>query len=268
MHRKILGLCAALAAFGAFAVMPAIGSAATLTDTVGGVTTKVPVGAKIIAEGTGTTLLESSVEALNIECNENVLTGEVHRNSNGIIEGTITDAWFQGNYFAGDADTSCKNKLGSKVFIRTNLTTAPLTGETARTVSDKEGTDLRQHWCIEGNAENDNFNASPRNCTGANTAFRFSTHIAGLICGFKRTTAIPGTFNTSNTHTNVAELTANANQVFETDNTITSHSGFCPAKGTLNNFVFAMYTDKNTTPTTGIHPVPITKTDPLYISSP
>ena len=271
MHRKILGLLTALVALGAFAAMPAIGSAATLTETTaGGVVHKVPAGAGIIGEGTGATKLTSpGFEALNIECNENVITGSVHRNSNSIIEGTITDAWFQGNYFAGDTHTPCRNNLGSKVFIRTNLTNDGTTVE--RQVTHKEGNppiDLRTHWCVEGNAVNDNFNVNPRNCTGVNTAFRFSVHLPGLVCGFKRTTAIPGTFNTSNTHTNVAELTTAEEIEFVTDSTIKEHSGFCPAVGKLDNFSFPLYTDTNTTPTTGIHAVPIIKTDPLYISSP
>jgi hypothetical protein len=53
MQGKILGICATLVAFGAFAVLPAVGSAATLTDTVGGVTQKPAPGAKIIAQSTG-----------------------------------------------------------------------------------------------------------------------------------------------------------------------------------------------------------------------
>jgi hypothetical protein len=257
MHRKLLAICAPLLALGALAILPAVGSAATLTDTVGGVTQKLAVGAKFVGEGTGTTTFSGGLE---LQCNENVLTGTVHRNSGGIVEMTLEDAWFQGNYFA-DPHTPCESG-GARMVFKTNLTNE------GTTVNQHVGS--KTHWCIVTEESLDKFELLGRNCTGVGPGeftIQFEIPSLGYKCGLRRTTPITGSFNTSNTHSEVAELTMNPNLSFVTD-AVAGHSVFCPGSTALTNLVFALYTDNNTTPTTGVHPVPINKTAPLYISSP
>jgi hypothetical protein len=252
MQRKILGICAALVAFGAFAVLPAIGSAATLTETTaGGAVDTVAAGKTIIGSSTGTSLLKGGLQA---ECNENILTGTIHRNANGIVEATIEDGWFQSNFIAGDASTPCRS-AGQKAVVKTNLTSNPVTA----------GTGI--HYCVKTIATTSTWEIVPRSCTvSTGGEFTFSITVGALTCGFTRTAAITGSFSTSSAHTAVAELKMVGEPLFSTDK-VPNHSGLCPATGSLANFNFDLYTDTDTTPASGPNSWPGSITDPLYLST-
>jgi hypothetical protein len=250
MQGKILGICAALVAFGAFAVLPAIGSAATLTDTVGGVTQKPAAGAKIIASSTGTVLWKGG---LTTECNENLFTGTVHRNASGVVELTIEDTWIQSNFVAGDASTPCRS-AGSKAVVKTNLT------------SNAVG--VKTHWCLKTIAATDSWELQPRNCTESTGGeFTYSVTIGALTCGLKRSGNLTGTFSTSPSHAAVAELKLSGEPAFVTD-AVAGHSGLCPASASWANWNFDLYTDTDETPLSGPHKYPPSTTGPLYFSTP
>jgi hypothetical protein len=223
----------------------------TLTDTVGGVTQKPAAGAKIIASSTGVALLKGGLSA---SCNENILTGTVHRNAYGIVEFTIEDGWFQSNLVAGDASTPCITGSVNAI-IKTNLTSP----------SNHVGT--ATHWCVKTLAGTDSFEFELRNCTAVSGGeFTYSIAVGALTCGFKRSANVPGTFSTSPSHASVAELIVTGEPTFITD-AVTGHSGLCPASVTLANFRFNLYTDTDVTPN-GPHPWPGSITDPLYFSLP
>jgi hypothetical protein len=253
MERKILGICTALVVFGAFVALPAIGSAATLTDTVGGVTQKPAAGAKVIASSTGTSLWKGG---LMLECNENVFIGTVHRNANGIVELTVEDTWTQSNLIAGDASTPCRS-AGQKAAFKGNLTSNPVTPGT--------GT----HYCLMTVEGTDSWEMVPRSCTvSTGGEFTYSFTIGGsLTCGFTRTGAITGTFSTSSGHTAVAELKMVSEPLFSTDK-VPNHSGLCPASASWANWNYDLYTDTGETPLSGPHKYPPSTTDPLYFSTP
>jgi hypothetical protein len=250
MSRKILATCTALVAFAVFAILPAVGSAATLTDTNSeGKVVKVAVGAKIIGQGIGSTFLTG---ALAVECNENVFTGTVHRNDSGIVEGTIEDAWFQSNY---REDTECKDSFGATATVRTNLTNSPNVG-------------TPRHWCLKTVAGTDKWELLGNNCTGASPDLTFTIKTPTLDCGYSTANAITGTFTTvsGTTHT-ATRLTMTGEPVFKTD-AVVGHSGFCPSEGKLKNFVFDLYTDTDATPSTGKHVFPPNTSDPIFVSTP
>src|SRR4051794_2322286 len=76
MHKKILGICAALVALAAFAIAPAM-AAASPHLTEGG--TPVAVGSKITATGLNSS--EFSSGFINVSCNDYWMTAEVKKNN-------------------------------------------------------------------------------------------------------------------------------------------------------------------------------------------
>ena len=255
MHRRIISTCVALLALGVLTVAPAVSSAHTATDAAG----KVAVGSKIVGYNVNGTAPEL-VAAFNIQCSETVLTGSVHANpaADGSVQGTIEDAWFQGNTVdtaANNTPTQCLNtSTGGVATIKTNLTGGPHVGTS-------------NHWCIRTIPGTDEFETTPRNCTSAEGgAFTFSVATSGLTCGFTRAAAIKGTFTTTAAGVpGVLKMTNN--QVFTTD-AVAGHSVFCPANGELRNFEFNLYTDTTSTPAAGAEHVwrdAASVADPIWI---
>jgi hypothetical protein len=239
MQRKILATCAALAALGALMIVPTLASAAHLTDTSGVNTVKAE--GKIVAYNDVNTIPTLNASGLKVECKESVLTGTVFANPGGaagVVQGTLEDAWFQGETNDSGTPTQCFAPLvGSPATVKTNLTAGPTVG-------------TKTHWCIETIKEKDEFQVVPRNCGGSGGEFTFSVTVGALTCGFKRTAAILGTFVTVNAEHKAVTLKMNNGQEFTTD-AVTGHSGLCPATGKLENFEFEMFTDKATTPAAG-----------------
>jgi hypothetical protein len=233
MYRKTLAICAALVAFGALAIAPAMSSAAALRETVGGVNTLIEPGKKIVAyneEGTAPTLKSPVFE---VKCSESIITGSVHANPGGgkekVVLGTIEDAWFQGPEGAA-GETKCFSTIGNATV------TVQLTNQLEKNT----------HWCIETIKNSDEFQAVPHSCTGEGGKFTFIIHAGGMTCGFQRTEAIKGTYTTGDTANAPVTLTMNNGQKFTTESVI-NHSILCPASGELFEFKFQMYTDLNGT---------------------
>jgi hypothetical protein len=243
MQRKMMGLFAALVAFGAFALVPAISSAHGLLDTSGGATTTVEVGKRIVGYNeTGTSTIFTG-PGLTIECSETTLTGIVTANPHtlgGAVQGTIEHAYFRGS----EAETKCKSSLGAATITVPALTQA---GGTS-------------HWCIKTTPETDKFVVEPHNCGGAGGEFTFLIHAGGITCGFTRAANLTGTFTTPGEH-KAATWTLDENQE------LTKHVGgfLCPASGKLSEFKFEMYTD-TTVATPGIWDDPINTADPIWIT--
>lgn len=257
MHRKLIGTCAALVALAALSVMPAISSAQTLVDTVGGVETTVPVGTKIVGYSEGTSILTGAGGALKVECNENILTGAITQNAAGKnIIGTIEDAWFQGP----EAGTKCKSNLGAAT-VTLNTTNGTLNPKT--------------HWCIQTNQGTDTFKVEPRNCGGEGGSFTFVIHAGGLSCGFTRTANITGTFKTgSDVGGVVTPATFTAGVAGEPEISFSTfkhpeiaHSIFCPASGALDNLTFNLYTDASNV-TSNVYSQAADTAAPTYITAP
>lgn len=250
MQRKILAICAALVAVGALAIAPAMASAAaTLQDTSGGVRTKLPVGAKITGYSTGISKLTGS--GLTVECNENILTGTVHKNDGEEAQVTIEDAWFQSSLTT--EGTHCKSNLGNATITIPALTNFGGKG----------------HWCIRNIPGKDEWELWGNNCTtGTNTgSLTFVVHIGSLSCYYRRapeTAPVKGTLTTDNGEHKAAVLTM-SNDAGDTGITFTKEepSGFlCPHTGLLSNLVFDLFTDPETS---GKYVSPTVAPNPVFI---
>lgn len=249
MHRKTIAICAALVAFGALAIAPAMSSAARLTDTnAAKETTNVANNSLIVGynETNEATILNAS--GLKVECQEVTITGKVHTNgvspADGVIRGTIEHAYFRGS----ESETRCSSTLGPATITIPGLTNA---GGTT-------------HWCIETLKE-DKFQVMPNGCTlsHAGHVFTFIVQAGGITCGFSRSETIKGDFKTAKEH-EAATLTLTEKPKFTTDK-VTSHSIFCPASGELERFNFELFTDTDpSTPGTYHHAGSIA--DPVFIT--
>jgi len=227
MQRKIMGLFAALVAFGVFALVPAISSAHGLTDTSGGVTTKLAVGSKIVAYNEAGTETEFTGSGLTAKCSEVTMTGSVHANPHtvaGAVLGNITSVKFRGttkDETPVEPNTQCTSNLGV-----TTVTIPALEGGGGS-------------WCVKSTPETDNFAVEPHACTGVGGEFTFILHTVGLECKYKRTANITGTFTTTAATHTAATLTMTNGQAFSLE-----AGGFlCPVEGKLNNFKFELFTD-------------------------
>lgn len=231
MHRKILGICAALVALGAFAVVPSLASAAnvTLEQTEGGVT--VPVTKPIVADtDPGTTaLFEGSFG--KTECNENVMTGSIAKNNGTEVRGTIERAWFQSNLTT--SATKCASTLGA-----VTVTIPALTNEGGK-----------GHWCIRTVPGEDRWELWGNGCeTEPGGELTFVLDFASMTCSYKRSGSVTGEYTTTASTHEAATLELKDEPEFVTD---TSSSIFCPANGKLKVFKFKLYTDADATGVNG-----------------
>jgi hypothetical protein len=223
MHRKILALCAALVALGALALAPAMAAAATLKDTVSGVDTTIPVGAKIKAISEETSVF--SIGEFNLECNENFMTASVVKNDGTNFEATIEDARFQGP----ESETKCKSGLGA-----VKVTIPALTNEGGN-----------GHWCLKNVVGEDKVEVFGRSCGGTGPGtFTFIMHAPlGVTCVYKREAVINGTYTTDGGTHVAGTLSVTGNPEFVVDGS----NFFCPT-GTpkITTMKFKTYTDNGT----------------------
>jgi hypothetical protein len=213
MYRKILGICTALIAFGAFAILPAMASASpVLTEkgTVGGL----PTGTKITATNTGDAIFQAG--SLSVKCNENWLTGTVVKNNGSEIEGTIENAKFQASY---KTETRCD---GGELLGATRVKTT-LTNEGGKT-----------HWCIKSTKTADQWELLGAGC-GSAGELTFILE-GNITCSYKRSGSVGGTFTTNE---EPAKLTVTGEPEFVKD----EGSFLCPASGKITTMVFDLYTD-------------------------
>ncbi|MFL5834499.1 MAG: hypothetical protein ACJ76B_11055 [Solirubrobacterales bacterium] len=233
------GLFAALVAFGAFALVPAISSAHGLTDTSGGATTTVAVGSKIAGYNEPASTVKFNAGPLVVECNETTLLGKVHANphtAGGAVLGTIEDAFFRGN----QVETKCKSSIDNN---KGTVITVPA-------LTQAGGTGNFSHWCIKTLPETDEFEVEPRNCTlnpPTGGEFTFLLFANGVECGYTRTANLKGKFTTTAGAHTAGTLSLNKEQ------TLTKHKGgiLCPPSGALEEFNFELFTDTaGTTPGT------------------
>lgn len=255
MHRKILAICAALIALGVLAIAATGASAATtIQDTVGSETkplapTKVgpphELGAKITAYSTGTSFLKGS--GLTVECNENLLTGSIHKNDGNEVQATIEDAWFQSNLNA--SGTKCKSNVGEAT-----ITIPALTNGSAKT----------GHWCIRTVPNNDNWELWGNNCTTevgtGELTFIVDTPLGE--CKYKRTAAVKGTFTTPANHTTSELVMSNDAGLAGVKFTLEAGGFFCPVEGLLSEMKFDLFTDPGTS---GTYVNPAVAPNPVWL---
>jgi hypothetical protein len=230
MHRKILGICTAMLAFGILAIGPAAALAATHLDEPTG---NVVVGAKIKAIGGGANSNHYSIfkgEGLEVTCNENYLTGTLHKTENP-VEGTITAGAFDSNLNASGTD--CKSNLGATRVTLPQLEKTPA-----------------EHWCLVS-AANDTFNFFGRSCTSEGNGkltFILDNTPLGIQCAYVREAAVAGTFKTGVLGAEqTTQLKVTGEPVFNTE--LPSNS-LCPATGKISNMTFGLYTDTESTTST------------------
>lgn len=217
MSKKVLAVGALVAAIGAGAVVPAISSAAFLTDTSGGVTTLVKTGAKLKAIAEGPAIF--SAGEFTFECNENFLTAEVLKNS-GTVEATITDAKFQSNLTT--EGTKCKSNFGNFTW------TTELTNEPAGT----------RHWCIQSIEGTNNLSLFGRGCTEEGSGkITFIFDFNGLTCKYTREASLSFVFTTPTEHT-ASTLSLTGSPLWKKEEGIV-----CPAELKVVRLAFNLYTD-------------------------
>jgi len=229
MHRKILGICTALAALAALAVGASSASATTLRDTNAAKTETVTIakGVKLKGISTGTSTFEGS--GLKIECNENYITGEVHVNNGTQVMVTVTGAGFDSNLTTKATD--CKTNLGENG----GTITIP-------ELKDNGGT---RHWCLENVEGTDEGRIRGRACTGVEPeTFTFNLNVTnssgGILftCPYDRETFIKGDFTTPKEHQG-SDLTVTESPEFKREGS----NILCPASGKITKMEFGIFTD-------------------------
>jgi hypothetical protein len=233
MSKKIIAACMALAAFAAFAVMPAVSSASPVLTH--------PTGTKYCANGgslgepctvtaTNIGITKFNASGLVVECSKDLLTGKITKNNGTEIEGTIETASFKG----AEPEELCKSNLGA-----TKVTTTVGNGVP---------------WCVKAEtnaAKEDILTVRGNSCANAARSITFAFDIGSLECKYERTTAtgpIVGTYTTDTTGDAVGTIgAAGSGTVREGTNFL------CPATGTLE-MSFTLETDTSAS------------ADPMYIS--
>jgi hypothetical protein len=244
MNRKIIGTFTALVALAAFAVAPAVSSAAFLKETVGGQPLVIPAGAPVVAYNELGTSVKLVTPAFTVECNEVTMTGRVHANHapNGDVLVTIEDVWFRGDEAI---ETRCTdNGTPAKVLIPA--------------ITNEGG---KQHWCIKNPFNTDEFLLEPRNCTEAvGGEFTFVIVTTGMACPYQRAANITGTVTTKDIENKPATFKANPGQEFKKE---AGAPFLCPESFKIENFLFEMYTD--TAPTGPFYRDPASVMDPIFL---
>ena len=250
MYGKVTAICAALVAVAALMIAPsAVTAAATLQDTSGGVTTKLEPGVKFTGYSLGTYVVKGA--GLTMECNENIITGSVHKNDGTEFQLTVEDAWFQSNLNA--SGTKCKSNLGEIMITIPKLT---------------NGTLATSHWCIRNAPNTDNFELWGNNCTTEVGTGEFTTILdtpAGE-CKYKRTTAIKGTFTTETNGKHEAALFTMSNDAGLEGIKFTRHEGafICPVETLFSGLKFQLFTDPGTS---GTYVEPAKAPNPVFIKN-
>ncbi len=219
MYKKLFMAFMALTALAAFA-LPATASATNdpqLTDANG---TLIPAKAKIVGTNVGETTFTNTAGEPLVHCTKAVMTGEVHRNSGGIVEGTITTTDFSGTGPV-HADNNLNECTGS--FGNAYITVTP---------------DL----CIRSTPgmATDEFQVTKGNCTTEekNVEFVIGSTTIGA-CEYQATGPIKGDYTTG------AHDTLTVRHTQEGSGAKKVGGGFfCPASGMLK-MTFTLETDIN-----------------------
>ena len=194
MYKRVILAGAALAAFAAFAVAPAIASASpVLTYPTG---TVMPINTKIRAHNVGNTKMTLPGGGA-VECSNSAMTGELIQN-NGVIKGNIETASFKGT----ESEERCSSPLGA---TKVTVTSLP--------------------FCLSSTEVTNGFEVRGGLCSEASRALVFTLDVAGLSCTYSKASA-SGTFTT---HPEDAILT-----VSEVEFAKSGGSFLCPASGKLD----------------------------------
>lgn len=224
MHKKILAICAALVAF---AIVPAVASASPVLTENG---TALAASVKITALSTKTENAVFAAGSTEVKCNENWMTGTVHRNKENIVEGTIEKAEFRSNLTTSGTDCDGGSLLGPTVVEIPDLTNFGGTGEKA-------------HWCIKTVPKTDEWELEGRSCTStvAPTLTFILRSTGGLKCAYIRTATVRGTFTTNST-----PVTLKVTGEPEFTGAGEGNSFLCPGAGKIRSMDFDLYTDTAT----------------------
>jgi hypothetical protein len=221
MRNKLIAACMALAAFAAFAVMPA-GALATNSPQLMEGATPVPTGTKITGTNEGTLLMRSGPEAgssILTSCETARMTGTLTKNDGANIEGTIETAAFEG-YDAEHHVGECEGTFG-KITVTTNV-----------------GNGVP--WCLRSTSTmaTHEFQLRGNSCASAARGITFvldSTTVGE--CKYERTTLTGPVKGTYTTGGEASKLTV-VGQEFKRE----SGSFLCPEKGYLF-MTFTLETD-------------------------
>jgi len=202
MRRKLLVTPAALLAFAAFIVLPAVASASpALTSPLG---TLAPVGTKFKGTTIGATKMTLSNGA-TLECTAGVNSGVLLKNTGTFIEGEIQTLEVSGTAAGGD----CTSSMGSFKVTTTPGNGLPYCMKTAKTADQLE---------IRGGS-----------CSSAARPITYLVDFTslGVACDYERSTPILATFTTAPT-----DATATENEVLFK---LAAGSSFvCPAEAKLD----------------------------------
>lgn len=212
MRNKLIAACMALAAFAAFAVMPAGASATNSPQLMEGAT-PVATGTKILGTSEGTLYMRSGSEPTSsvlTSCETARMTGTLNKNDGANIEGTIETAAFEG-YDAEHHEGECEGTFG-RITVTTNV-----------------GNGIP--WCLRSTSTmaTDEFQLRGNSCANAARGITFvldSTTVGE--CKYERTTLtgpVKGTFTTGGT----AATASISGQEFKKE----AGSFLCPEKGYL-----------------------------------
>lgn len=220
MYKKLMLACMALAAFAAFAIVPAMASAKNTPQVVENGAPLAP-NTKILATNVGITKMTTSLGT--VECTTASMTGELTKNTTGTVEGTITEAKFGGTgaQLSGAPEPEC-------------TTAAFFGGDT--TITPNQATNGLP-WCIRSTEAmaTDEFQVRGNSCANLARPIRYAMDITNVgTCVYQRTTAIPGTFTTSTTDSTLS--------ISEVEFTKFEGPFTCPSSGKLD-MTFTMETD-------------------------
>ena len=231
---KLVKACMAMAAFAALLVVPSVASAALqlthptgtapLGTSEGG---NFPLIATNVAHASHTTITVMKTSIGNVECDTATITGDLYKNSGGIVEGTITTAefWATPDAASHPEKQHCKGGFGGNTTVTPSHT------------SDAPGS---LPWCMKAEAENV-FSVRGGACTEAARALKFSLHTTTLgTCSYQKTAALTGTYTTHPSSDAIVTVNGGPAAKFEK----TGGSAFCPGSGELF-MAFTLTTDNS-----------------------
>jgi hypothetical protein len=217
MRNRLITACMALAAFAAFAVLPAVASATNDPDLTHPTGTLAKTGIKIEGTNIGETLMTDAQGNTLVSCQTATMTGTLTKNDGSNVEGSIESTSFKNH-----ASTTCTSSSMGNVTV----TTAGFTNSVP--------------WCLRSTSTmaTDEFQVRGNECSKASRPIRFILHGAfGVTCTYQRSTAIPGKFTT---HPSDAILTITKEQF-----PLLEGSFLCPPAGYLD-MSFTLETDTPT----------------------